>query len=101
VFGLYGVFNAAIQVSALNVALEFAPSAEQRPTYVGIERTLLAPFGFGLPLLGGHLVAVIGYGAVFGLGIVFGIACVVMLFFVRDPRHQRPERLSTTALTTS
>lgn len=101
VFGLYGVFNAAIQVSALNVALEFAPSAEQRPTYVGIERTLLAPFGFGLPLLGGHLVDVIGYRAVFGLGIVFGIACVVMLFFVRDPRHQRPERLSTTALTTS
>jgi len=87
VLALYGFFNAAIQISALNVVLEFAPSAAQRPTYVGIDRTLLAPFGFGLPLLGGLLVDVVGYRAVFGLGVAFGIACVAVLLLVRDPRH--------------
>src|SRR5262249_14962887 len=87
VFALYGFFKAAIQVSALNVVLEFAPTAAPRPTYIGIDRTLPAPLRFGLPLLGGYLVDVIGYRAVFGLGVAFGIACLGVLRLVRDPRH--------------
>jgi len=88
VFALYGVFNAAIQISALNVVLEFAPSAQQRPTYVGIDRTFLAPFGFGIPLAGGLLVDVVGYRVVFGASAVLAAACViVLLVFVRDPRY--------------
>ena len=88
VFVFYGIFNAAIQVSALNATLEFAPTAAQRPTYIGIDRTTLAPFGFGFPLLGGFLVDAIGYHAVFGLGAAFGVACVAVLLLVRDPRHR-------------
>ena len=88
VFALSGVFNAAIQVSAVNVLLEFAPTHRQNPTYVGIERTFLAPFGFVLPLAGGLLIDAIGYGFVFSVSAASSVAsAVVLLRLVRDPRH--------------
>jgi MFS family permease len=87
VFALNGLFNAAIQVSALNVLLEFAPTLEQNPTYVGIERTFLAPFGFALPLAGGLLIDAIGYAPVFWLSAAFSVASgAVLLLLVREPR---------------
>jgi MFS family permease len=93
VFALNGLFTAAIQVSALNVLLEFAPTAAQNPTYVGIERTSLAPFGFALPLLGGLLIDAIGYGVVFALGAAFSAAAVAMLWgLVHEPRGLRAQR---------
>ena len=87
VFALNGLFNAAIQVSVLNVLLEFAPTPQQNPTYVGIEKTFLAPFGFALPLVGGLLIDAVGYGFVFCLSAVFGLASAAVLWLlVRDPR---------------
>jgi MFS family permease len=88
VFALNGLVNAAIQVSALNVLLEFAPTPEQNPTYVGIERTFLAPFGFVLPLAGGLLIDAMGYGFVFWLSAGCSVAsAIVLVALVRDPRH--------------
>ncbi|MGH7414831.1 MAG: MFS transporter, partial [Candidatus Rokuibacteriota bacterium] len=43
VFLLQGVHLAAVNVSGLNVLLEFAPSPAARPTYVGLGTTLLTP----------------------------------------------------------
>jgi MFS family permease len=89
VFALNGFFTAAIQVSALNVLFEFSPTARQNPTYVGIERTFMAPFGFGLPLLGGLLVDALSYGVVFALSAACSVAsAMVLLLLVRDPRHR-------------
>jgi MFS family permease len=87
VFALNGLFNAAIQVSALNVLLEFAPTPQQNPTYVGIERTSLAPFGFALPLVGGLLIDAVGYAFVFWLSAASSLASAAVLWLlVRDPR---------------
>jgi MFS family permease len=98
VFALNGLFNAAIQVSAVSVLLEFAPTPEQNPTYVGIERTFLAPFGFVLPLVGGLLIDAVGYPFVFWISAVFSVAsAVVLLVLVREPRHGAalsPDQLS-------
>jgi MFS family permease len=89
VFALNGFFNAAIQVSAMNVLFEFSPSPAQNPTYVGIERTFLAPFGFGLPLIGGWLIGAAGYGVVFALSAAGALAsALVMLLLVHDPRRR-------------
>jgi MFS family permease len=89
VFALSGFFTAAIQVSAVNVLFEFSPTPRQNPTYVGIERTFLAPFAFGLPLLGGVLIDAISYGFVFALSAACSAAsAVVLLVLVRDPRHR-------------
>jgi MFS family permease len=90
VFAFNGFFNAAIQVSALNVLLEFAPTTQQNPTYVGIERTFLAPFGFVLPLLGGYLIDAVGYGFVFWISAASSVAsAAVLVVLVRDPRRRR------------
>ena len=89
VFVLNGLLNAAIQVSAGNVLLEFAPTPQQSPTYIGIERTCLAPFGFALPLVGGLLIDALGYAFVFALSAAFSVACAAALLAVRDPRKAR------------
>ena len=87
VFALNGIFSAAIQVSAVNVLIEFAPTLRQNPTYLGIERTFLAPFGFVLPLVGGWLIDAIGYAFVFWVSAICSVAsAVVLLRLVRDPR---------------
>ena len=89
VFALNGVFNAAIQVSAVNVLLEFAPTPQQNPTYVGIERTFLAPFGFALPLIGGLLIDAVGYAFVFSISAAFSVAsAAALLWLVREPRGE-------------
>jgi MFS family permease len=90
VFVLNGLLSGAVQVSAPNLVLEFAPTLSQRPTYIGIERTLIAPFGFGLPLAAGLLIDAAGYTLTFGLAAGFGVAgAAVLLALVHDPRHRR------------
>ncbi|MBM4440408.1 MAG: MFS transporter [Candidatus Rokubacteria bacterium] len=90
VFAVNGLFNAALQVSVLNMVFDLAPTPAQNPTYVGIEKTFLAPFGFALPLLGGLLVDAAGYPLVFGIGLAASLACgAVLLVRVRDPRRSR------------
>ena len=48
-FALSGIYQAAISVSGQTVLLDFAPTAQERPTYVGLGNTALAPVLFGAP----------------------------------------------------
>src|SRR5262249_37290691 len=50
VFVMLGIQIAAINVSNLNVMLEFAPEPSAQPTYVGLGTTLPAPVAFVAPL---------------------------------------------------
>ncbi|MBI2155147.1 MAG: MFS transporter [Candidatus Rokubacteria bacterium] len=94
VFALSGVHVAAINVSSLNVLLEFAPGMEERPTYVGLGTTSLAPLAFAAPLLAGLMVDALGFESVFGLAALFGLVGLSLLLTrVRDPRHQ-PESVA-------
>jgi MFS family permease len=86
-FALAGLHIAAINVSNLNVLLEFAPSPEERPTYIGVGSTLAAPFAFAAPLLAGLLADALGYTAVFALAsLASALALGVLAARVRDPR---------------
>lgn len=88
VFPLLGVFNAAINVSGLNILLEFAPSARERPTYVGLGNTTLGPVMFVTPLLAGVAADAVGLRWVFASAGVLGLlAAGLLLGSVRDPRH--------------
>jgi MFS family permease len=88
VFVFFGVHVAAINVSALNVLLEFAPTPAARPTYVGLGLTSLAPVAFAAPLVGGLLADALGFRGLFVVALAFGIVGLVMLAtLVRDPRH--------------
>ena len=88
VFVLAGVQQAAFSVSNMPVLLEFAPSDDERPMYVGLGATSLAPVAFASPLIAGLLADALGFRAVFVVASVGSLAGLTMLAaLVRDPRH--------------
>jgi MFS family permease len=92
-FVLVGLHQAAVHVSSLNIFLEFAPADEERPTYVGLGSTSVAPFAFASPLLAGLAADALGLRVVFWVATGFGLAALLVLWArVRDPRHARLDR---------
>ena len=90
VFVLTGLQVASVNVSNLSVLLEFAPRPEERPTYVGLGTTLLAPFAFAAPIAAGLLVDAVGMRTMFlAAAVGAGLALGVLLGCVRDPRLAR------------
>lgn len=88
VFLLMSVSLAAGVVSDNNLALEFAPEAE-RPTYVALNMSLVAPLAFVSPLIGGLLADSVSYRAVFLVSALAGaISWAVLAAKVREPRHR-------------
>jgi MFS family permease len=88
-YALIGVATAGNIVSGLSIALEFGPPT-QRPTYIGLTNTLLAPFAGISPLLGGWLAGTVSYPVMFALAAllsVFGFGLLGLT--VREPRHLR------------
>jgi MFS family permease len=85
-FVMLGAYLAADNVSAFNIIVEFAPPAD-RPTYIGLTNTLLAPILTVGPLLGAWLATVSGYSGLFGTALA--ITCcggLLMALWVREPR---------------
>ena len=86
-FVLVGFHTAAVSVSALNLLLEFAPTPDARPTYIGLGSTAMAPVAFATPLIGGVMADALGFRAVFITALVVGLVGLVMLAtLVHDPR---------------
>jgi len=87
VFVMMGIQIAAMNVSNLNVMLEFAPAPSEQPTYVGLGTTLVAPIAFGAPLAAGLLADAFGFLAVFLVAAVaVSVALALLIGRVRDPR---------------
>jgi MFS family permease len=88
VFALSGIQIASISVSSMNVLLEFAPTPDERPTYVGLGSTLLAPVVFAAPLAAGMLADVAGFSWVFAAAALGGVLSAgVLIARMRDPRQ--------------
>ena len=87
-FAFVGLAQTAATISNMNVLLEFAPTPEERPTYVGLGNTFIAPLAFGAPIAAGLLADAWGFEVVFLTAITCGVTgFVLMLARVRDPRH--------------
>lgn len=87
VFALNGFASAGGVLADLNIAMEFGPEAE-RPTYIGLTRTITGPALFIAPLLGGSLAQAWGYPMMFAVSLAFALAGLVLLHWqVREPRH--------------
>ena len=85
-FAAMGAYLSAVGVSHLAIMLEFS-APEDRPTYVGLAGTLLSPFAFAAPLLGGLLADAVGYPVVFAAAAVLAAASAAFLVCaVREPR---------------
>ncbi len=81
-----GLFLAAEMVSRMNITLEFC-KPEDRPTFIGITNTVVAPSVAIAPIIGGVIAGLLGYRGLIGLGAgVLLIAVAGMVFAVSDPR---------------
>lgn len=86
-FVLAGLANSTFWATSITLSMQFGNEAE-RPLYVGLANSLIAPTGLLAPLIGGGLADSFGYQATFGLAIVGGLAtAAVMFLFMTDPRR--------------
>lgn len=85
---LAGLANTASWSVTMAMTLQFG-SEDDRPTYVGMANTLIAPATIAAPLLGGWLADAYGYPSTFLLASAAGLgAALVFHFLVRDPKKQ-------------
>jgi MFS family permease len=95
VFVMLGAQVAAMNVSSLNVMLEFAPGLEEQPTYIGLGTTLMAPIAFGAPLAAGLMADWFGFVSIFvASAAAAGLALALLLTRVRDPRRIAAPRVA-------
>jgi MFS family permease len=86
VFALAGAANAGFVIGELSIVMEFTEPA-RRPTYIGLARSLLAPWIGIAPLLGGVVLESFGYVPLLVAALVFTVIGSGMLVGrVREPR---------------
>ncbi len=86
-FALIGASTAGNLVSGLNIILEFC-AAEDRPTYIGLTNTLMAPATALAPMIGAALASAIGYRSMFAAAVVLAlIGAALLQIWVREPRY--------------
>lgn len=97
-FVLAGIASVATWTIALAMTLEFNAGSE-RPAYIGLANTLVAPSTILAPLLGGWLADTAGYQATFLVSVIGGLATALVFYMtLRDPRqvrHASPARVGT------
>jgi MFS family permease len=87
VFALMSVSSTGGMVGDFNIAMEFGAEPE-RPTYIGLAKTLTGPVVLAAPLLAGVAVNLWGYMTMFVVSLAFSVVSVVVLWLkVKDPRH--------------
>jgi len=86
VFGLAGIANVAVWTIGMAMTLEYGTESE-RPAYIGLANTLVAPTAFLAPLLGGWLADTAGYHVTFITSAIGGLLTVfVVIFFLHDQK---------------
>ena len=90
IFSLLGVVLAADSVAGFSIIIEFG-SAEDRPTYIGLTNTLLAPSRAVSPILGGWLAAALGFSWLFAAALVASaVSMLLMGWWLKEPRWIEP-----------
>ena len=88
VFLLAGVHHATISLSARTILLEFTDDPDERPTYIGLANTALAPLAFAAPLAAGLMADRLGLPVVFAVATAVAlVALALLLARVREPRR--------------
>ncbi len=87
---LAAVANTAFWTITLAMTLQFGADHE-RPTYVGMANTLIAPATMVAPLVGGWLADAQGYPSTFLVSAIAGLVSVAVFhIFVKDPQKRVP-----------
>ena len=86
VFGMISFAHSGEYIADQNIAMEFGPELD-RPTYIGMSKTLTGPFFLIGPIIGGRIVQLWGYNTMFMTAIILSmVAFVIIKFFVEEPR---------------
>jgi MFS family permease len=89
---LTGLAGAAVWTIGMAITVEFGSEAE-RPIYIGLANTLVAPVTILAPILGGWLADTAGYQTTFIVSAIAGLITAVVLYWrVQDPRQTLPIR---------
>jgi|YNPNPStandDraft_1061719.scaffolds.fasta_scaffold03670_5 MFS family permease len=93
VFILTGIANTAFWTIGIAYSLEFG-TEEERPVYVGMANTLIAPAAMLAPMLGGWLADLAGYKTTFIVSALAGLITILILhWLLHDPTIQSPSDL--------
>lgn len=87
VFTLMGFGSAGGIIADLNITMELGPE-EDRPTYIGLARTLTGPALLIAPLVGGWIAQEWSYPILFVTSLILSAGGLAVLGWgVKDPRH--------------
>jgi len=85
-FGIISFAHSGEFIADQNIAMEFS-SEDDRPTYIGMSKTLTGPFLLFAPIFGGGLVKLWGYQSLFLVALIFSLfAFGIIKYFVVEPR---------------
>ncbi len=85
VFALTGVVNATQWTTIMTITVQFCTVAE-RPFYIGMANTLIAPVTVFAPIIGGWLVDAVSFELTFGIFALAGaLSILVFVFPMEDP----------------
>ena len=85
VFVLSGLANVSFWTTGMAMTVQFGTESE-RPIYIGLANTLIAPATIIAPILGGIIADLAGYQTTFILSAVGGVlTTLVLVFLVKDP----------------
>ena len=88
VFAVMSFAHSGEYIADQNFAMEFG-SERDRPTYIGMSKTLTGPFFLLAPIIGGSLVQFWGYNSMFLAALIFSlIAFGLIRFVVNEPREK-------------
>ncbi len=89
-YGLAGIAYVGVWTIAITMTLEFGEEHE-KPSYIGLANTLIAPTAFIIPLLGGWLADFAGYQATFLATSIGAIAALLVLSFLMRDKSKATE----------
>jgi len=81
VFGLTGLVNSTQWSTIMSITAQFGTVAE-RPFYIGMSNTLIAPVTVFAPIVGGLLADSVGFTFTFGMFVIAGILSFIILTVV-------------------
>ena len=86
VFAIMSFAHSGEYIADQNFAMEFG-TEENRPTYIGMSKTLTGPFFLLAPIIGGSLIQFWGYKSMFLAALILAVfAFGIIKFLVKDPR---------------
>jgi len=84
---LTALANVSFWTIGMAMTMEFG-SQEERPIYIGMANTLIAPGTILIPIIGGWLAGAAGYQATFILAAAFGLVTAAVLYWLVQESRQ-------------